>query len=543
MRNQERFYQVMIGILVVVLFTSWFACWKLYDTLNIETSRANDAESKAKEANDTAQKRLREAMDMKELTGFVGDAEVQFIKDEHIKDMERYAKFYGGNEKTYRSICESFYNVIDDRDHKLLDAQRRIEELDANLKNTEALYKSIADDHDKARADALAEYNAEKENLNTTLANRSKELEDQKTIKEQAIADAEKNTKDAEDKVASIEERNKSLVKRNLEVVRQLTEITRVDFDHPAGKITGVSQAAGMVYVNLGKADGLQVRTTFTVYDPTITGISFPSASGDAKGEKNLEHSKNASKASLEITKILSDHTAEGRILNDELQNPILVGDLIYTPLWKPGQLQRFALANGMVIKGLATHGDGEPENSSLTEIINLIQTNGGVVDAYIDTNDEQRKIVGEITQATTYLVVGDTAAVDQIDEGMKNHNEMIKTAEERGIRIIKLNELLRMMGYRDPTPVVGFGKYANESDHTIPTQHKNTSSGKVSPYYDKDNEKARVTTDERPKPVSSGIVAPLYSGKGATAGKSGGSVSDLFRPRKPPVTSEEVEK
>ena len=543
MGKQERFYQVLIGVLVVILFISFFACWKLYDGWTLDANRADDATAKAKEASEKEQMRTRESLDMKEITGFAGDIEVRAIKEEHLKNMEKYGRFYNGNEKTYRAVCEAFYNAIDDRDQKLLAAQRKIEELESNLANTEALFTSIAQQHDEEKQKAVADYNAETQNLNQSLSARSQELEQLKNEKEEAATEAEARIEKVENEKGELEERVNILAKRNTDTVKKLMEITRIDFDNPAGKITGVNQASGVVFVNIGSADGLAVRTVFTVYDPKITGISFPTDSDDDGGAANREISKNASKASIEITKILGQHVAEGRILSDELSNPVLTGDVIYTPLWKPGQRQRFALTNGMIIEGLGSRDDASAGDSGLTTVINLIRMNGGHVDAYIDENG---KVVGEMTPETTFLVDGDVSREDVRGEAMQRRAELKKTASELGIRVIPLHELLRMMGWKNVTPVTGYGRFATDDDVKMPTEYKPVSSGTVSPLYDKPNRAARVNNEERPRPVSNGRVSPLFdAGKTSASGgsSSAGSVSDLFRPRKPPVTGEEAER
>ena len=113
--------------------------------------------------------------------------------------------------------------------------------------------------------------------------------------------------------------------------------------------------------------------------------------------ENNIARSER--KGSIEITRILGGHLAEARILDDELTNPIIPGDVIYSPVFQPGTAVRFALTGIMDIDG-----DGQSDHDLIR---NLIRINGGVIDAEVDA-DGKRK--GKISINTRYLIVGEEA-------------------------------------------------------------------------------------------------------------------------------------
>jgi hypothetical protein len=85
-----------------------------------------------------------------------------------------------------------------------------------------------------------------------------------------------------------------------------------------------VDQRSRTVWINLGRADGLDRQTAFGVY------------SGDAD-----EMGKAKKKATIEVTKITGDHSAEARITEDKAADPITPGDKVFTPLWSPGVPER----------------------------------------------------------------------------------------------------------------------------------------------------------------------------------------------------------
>jgi len=328
---------------------------------------------------------------------------------------------------------------------------------------------------------------------------------------------------------------------KNKQLAEIMYELTRVGFERPDGVIQSVNQQTKEVIINLGHSDGLQTRMTFTVYPPTITGISFASATDPDKEEVLCEVCKrdrtlNASKASIEVTKILGEHKAQARILDDVLTNPIVAGDVIYTPIWKPGQVQHFALAAGMRIPGVGQR-DGGTRQSDLETIRNLIGMNGGVVDAFIsegDDGNERGTMVGDISGQTTFLVLGDLSDDDNQDqEMMETQAKMKKTAEQFAVKLIGLKELLTKMGWKNVTPVKGFGQYATESDlRIVPRGGIPTAPGTVTSLYKPRNDAALVATEDRPVQRSPGTVSSVY-GQGKVSTPSSGTVSDLFRPRR----------
>src|SRR5262249_19588633 len=103
-------------------------------------------------------------------------------------------------------------------------------------------------------------------------------------------------------------------------------------FESPDGHIQHVDQRQRLVWIDVGRADGLLRQTTFTVYDHDETGGS------------RAKH-----KARIEVVNV-GDHLSEARILEDTPANPIIKGDVIFTPTWSPGQRVHFALAMKMDI-------------------------------------------------------------------------------------------------------------------------------------------------------------------------------------------------
>ena len=114
-----------------------------------------------------------------------------------------------------------------------------------------------------------------------------------------------------------------------------IIEMRDEPFEVADGRITWVNQGSATVWINLGLADGLRRQTLFSVYDMAENGVS-----------------RSERKASIEVTKVLDQHLAEARIVYDAAADPILPGDQVFSPAWRPGRKVRFALAGMFDIDG-----------------------------------------------------------------------------------------------------------------------------------------------------------------------------------------------
>jgi hypothetical protein len=129
-------------------------------------------------------------------------------------------------------------------------------------------------------------------------------------------------------------------------------------------------------------------------------------------------------KGSIEVINITDRHLAECRILQHSPSNPIIPGDVIYTPVWQPGQQDHFALVGKLDI-------DGDDEDD-IRRVQELIQINGGAIDT-------------EINVQTRYLVVG---KIEESSAKLEENNKLLNDAKKFGIQHIKLSQFMEMMGY-----------------------------------------------------------------------------------------------
>jgi hypothetical protein len=238
-------------------------------------------------------------------------------------------------------------------------------------------------------------------------------------------------------------EQQDNLEKKAIIVSQSKTIIEMRDepFEVADGRITWVNQSSATVWINLGLADGLRRQTLFSVYDMAENGVS-----------------RSERKASIEVTKVLDQHLAEARIVYDAAGDPILPGDQVFSPAWRPGRKVRFALAGTFDIDG--------DRRSDRDLIRNLITMSGAVIDA--EAHDDGT-IEGELTSSTRYLVIGDRPTERSDSKSLASFSSMKTNATQLGVEIIPIDKLLSWMGYNPEVRTLGLGKNADPTQFRIP--------------------------------------------------------------------------
>jgi hypothetical protein len=296
-------------------------------------------------------------------------------------------------------------------------------------------YQKLVDRHDQARQAAEKDRDAAQESKENAVKDKEKllvsqqgkiqELETTLQTKEQEHAEVINTTKKSIDNLSKI----------NRDLLAQKAKIDQVSFEVPSGTIQLVDMDTRLVWINRGEADGLRKGTTFSVYKQVNKGV--------ARGQESI-------KGSIEVTRIVGPHQAEARITKAKLEEPIVAGDPIYTPLWRPGMREKFALV-GLV----DLDGDGVSDRDVLHELVDA--ANGEIVDE-VDDQGVRHPPEGNITVATKFLVIGrvpDISMAKQNEaEAFKRMAElkhkMLGQAMENGVRVVSMEDFLNYIGY-DP--------------------------------------------------------------------------------------------
>lgn len=247
------------------------------------------------------------------------------------------------------------------------------------------------------------------------------------------LQDENAQIRDASEKqVKAKQDEINNLVLRLNRLSEELDEARRVSFEVPDGEIRKVDSTTRKVYVNLGEADYLRLRTTFSVYAHDNYGV--------ARGPEDI-------KGKIEVSKIIGPHLAEARILEEDLYRPIAPKDMIYTPLWSPGRPEEFAFVGTIDLDD-----DGKSDFDTLKYALDAA---GAKIVSYVDDNGERHG--GPISEQTKLLVVGTIPEADSIapqdqpkyDKLTEHLKDMRKEAREQGVRRMPLSEFIAYMGFK----------------------------------------------------------------------------------------------
>jgi hypothetical protein len=348
-------------------------------------------------------------------------------------------KLYGGSldkgQQSYRNIIEYLAKENEAISSREAAAKNDLKELKDRLLALDAANKKAVDQFTAqakaAEQDAAAErtqHNKDREALEATKKALQENLTQQEARYEEQLAEINKQLKDLTEKLGKSE-----VAKENL-----LAEVSKSaeSFEVPDGRVSWINQD-GTVWINLGSADALRKQITFSVFD------------ADAQDPAKTEQ-----KGSIEVTRILGEHMAEAQVTYDDPRNPILTGDQIYSQVWHRGKTLRFALM-GMI----DLNGDGV---SDMKLARDLIELNGGTVDAYVD---DEGNVQGAISVNTRYLVRGDEPSGPNASMLQDAWQQMSEDARTNGVEVISIDKFLNQIGYAPEHRMVRLGPGAKSSD------------------------------------------------------------------------------
>ena len=214
-------------------------------------------------------------------------------------------------------------------------------------------------------------------------------------------------------------------------------------WDLADGKITIVDNNTGTVWLNLGRKNGLRTQTTFSVYDNTHQGI--------ARGPKDV-------KARIEVVE-LRETSSIARVVEEERDRPIVVGDEIFSPAWCEGLTEHFAIVGSFDL-----NNDGKMDAKDRQILKDLLDHAGSEIDLEITAEGLREPADAKLTADTKWLLVGDigdpaTAVNDpeklkQLLAVQKQHDLLVQEARELGIKIVSLKDFLTYLGWKPESRV-----------------------------------------------------------------------------------------
>lgn len=362
--------------------------------------------------------------------------------------------------------------------------------IDGDAQNP-GLKKKLADSErkveliDKQREEAVAAKQKMIDDLQTAKRQLTTKIDDMQVAQREALAKLNKKIADLQNTVA---------IKQ-----KQIDELQKVSFETADGEIRWVDHGTRLVWINLGSADKLPERMTFSVYSKAHHGI--------ARGKQDIV-------GSIEITRIVGAHMSEARILKNDLVDPIRAGDPIYTPLWSPGLTESFAFSGIFDLDG-----DGSSDRELLHRVVRAA---GAKISNEVD--DQGNRHGTGLTHEDKFLVLGSIPDPQGAAPGTaeRKRRQQIAAADKviqdeaknKGVRIIRMADFLALIGWKADRRLWRPGEEAKRKlragAHSTTVDEyvgRRQSSGQTSGIYTK---RGRA----RGQRSSSGQVSKIFGGK-----------------------------
>jgi len=421
---------VILGITTYYFQSEWKEVEATIAGLKADETRMENKAMEAKEELDS----------MKHLLGFQQGDEIKAIEEAWTADMAPYKPVIQLEEGdlSYRNLITYLAAEVRKQDKEVSRHSSTIAKIDSEKVMMLASHKAATAKQHESVVLATTDLATQRD---TFVTDRGKFVAAQAatTRKFDVAADANRKIKRSSKK--KLDDINREREKfRQLADARadKLNSLTREKFETADAKITWVNQRSNLVYINVGRADNLRPQISFSVYGRDVNKI----ASEKPKG-------------SIEVTRLLDRHLAEARIINDQVSDPIVPGDVVFTPTWTAGVQRRFAFA-GLI----DMDGNGK---SDMRRIKDLIRRNGAKIDALVDELGERS---GKITVDTRFLVVGKPPKSTTKDTaGVENFSRLVGEARTLGVEQISVEKFLEMMGWKASRRVVTLGRGARSDD------------------------------------------------------------------------------
>jgi len=514
MRNQQG---VVITLIVFIVLTLILGVTTYFGFKGLSEKKQELAQAQSDLQNATSENSSWAASfkKTKDVAGFAGlgdgHADLAGLADkmtERVKGLDAAT----GGATTYEAAVANLAANLAQKNTELATAQAEVAAaqaaMNAEIEKSAAQKTEFDDkvakmqaDFDKSLADAKASYDELTASFNT----QTQEVDKVKAQAKDAIAKAQQETADYKETATAFADINSDLSRR-------IDQLSNAEFERADAQVVYADQANKTVRLNVGTDDGIRPLTTFNV---------FPADAIDVGGAK--------SKGSVQVVAAIGPHECEARILEDEMSSPIMAGDLVYTPLWRPGEAVRYALDFNLDI-----NGDGR---SDLDEIIGLIQSSGGEVAAYLDADGKE---VGSIDAGVYRLVVSEEEILDVLkndfaldqatkDQIVATREGFLDAAAKNGVRTMTLSDFLVRVGYKKSAQVTRYKEEGGVSTLENGVPATTVSDTPVAPIY--------TGTDE-PAPRSPGVVAPTYKADAEPAPVSEGKTSDYYFRRRAPKSN-----
>lgn len=533
MSSNNVFLSISVFLNLVLLALFWVnlsdSNKNLADATKLKTE-VSDLKSKVRTSTDeVALLKKKMGVEAPNLVGTEDDQEAGTVMGDANKAI---VDFGGDVVKGQQSFKSAVIKLKSEIDNLTAEVDQKQNSLNTKIAEYDAMKKELTSLADRHQVD--------KKNAEDRLIKVEKETAEQIDQKNQELSVARQDLQAAQTILEKERAENVRIIAdKDARLSTQLNAIRRlkaekferedVSFEVADGRVIFVDKAQGVVHINIGRADGLRVGTTFSVYQKDNSGIARRNLE-DIKAKIQVISINGARKATARIldpelaVKRRSEegtddyYSRSSRYYQDALLRPIANNDPIYSPTFTRGEVPYFS-----VVGFVDLDGDGRSDRERFR---NLVTSGGAKIDNEVD--DEGNYVVQTpISYKTKFLVVADLGDQSKVSDGKRlaaiqkinqAKSDLQEQAEDNGIRIVSLNAFLNYMGYQaTASPWVKGEDYQTTlaagaaSDGVSGSLGNRDSQGNTSSIHDLKKRRAFNVNDRIGRKGTSGNVSGLY--------------------------------
>ncbi|MBD3675138.1 MAG: hypothetical protein HUJ26_16595 [Planctomycetaceae bacterium] len=431
---------IICAMLMLIFMVSTFMMYRSYSeqSADLETAKAEATTAKSNSRNYldqiTALKNtLGATLDD---VGVENDREVNTVIGFTNAKMEEFGGAY--TQPTVVQTLARMREELNAKDRLIADLESEKSKINSDYQNLAQVYQDKENVHDTARKDAeqsKLELISEKDEA---VGSVRKELLAEQQKNTQLQIDYEQLQEDMQARVDDLNNQVSKLTDTNEQLTAELNNLRDESFDVPDGHIVSVIFDTNEVYIDLGTDHKLREGTTFSVYNKDLANVG--GRTSDIK-------------ASIQVTEVLGPSLSRAKITSEgqyegDYSRPIASGDAIYSPLWRAGLTETFALVGKFDID--------QDERDDREILITAIRNAGGVVGDQVLPSGE--RLGDEITSEFKFVVLGDIGDPLKEPDPQKRAQiqrvhtlaqDLKKEAQQSGVRVITMNDFLSYMGYK----------------------------------------------------------------------------------------------
>jgi hypothetical protein len=337
-----------------------------------------------------------------------------------------------GPQASVIDILDRLADAYESQRQTLQETTDQVNNLDARMKQMAEEIAQRKDTYDQnaaelmERVQALETQTAEaRKKWQEQVAQLEQRLSDQAEEAGQQVAEERQLRQQLEDQLAKERERSKGL-QQELAAFKPQPDLYAA-LQRADGRIVRAMPGDDVVYINLGRNDGVSRGMTFAVY-PRLEGIS-----ADGKG-----------KATIEVVQVF-DKTSECKVTSTTAGQPVIKDDLIANPVFDRSRQYRFVIAGGFDLDF-----DGKIDDPNGERVATMIRNWGGIVTGEVDTSTDFL-VAGVPVTRVAQPAQAEPEATEvrqaQAEERRKAFESKLQEARSLSIPILTRTQFLHFVG------------------------------------------------------------------------------------------------